>query len=44
MEYLAEITEAYFTTSRFRNDYYPIVRSQLKTYDIDGYNLVQNVF
>ena len=44
IEYLAEISEAYFTTKRFRNDYFPIVRSQLKTYDIDGFKLVENVF
>ena len=43
-EYLAEISEAYFTTKRFRNDYFPIVRSQLKSYDIDGYHLVEQVF
>ena len=24
IEYLAEITEAYFSSSRFRNDYYPL--------------------
>ncbi len=44
IEYLAEISEAYFSTRRFRNDYLPIVRSQFKSYDIDGYKLVEQVF
>ena len=44
MEYLAEISEAYFSSSRFRNDYYPYNKSQLKEYDIDGYNLVEYLF
>jgi Mlc titration factor MtfA (ptsG expression regulator) len=44
IEYLAEISEAYFSSKRFRNDYFPIVRRQLKSFDIDGYKLVEQVF
>ena len=44
IEYLAEVSEAYFSSKRFRNDYFPIVRSQLKTYDLDAYKMVEQVF
>lgn len=43
-EYLAEITEAFFSSKKFRNDYFPFVRSQLREYDLDGYELVKSVF
>lgn len=44
IEYFAEISEAYFSSKRFRNDYFPIVRSQLKSYDLDAYKMVEQAF
>jgi hypothetical protein len=40
MEYLAEISEAYFGI----NDYFPFNREQLKAYDPDGYALLQRIW
>jgi hypothetical protein len=40
MEYFAELTEAYFG----RNDAYPFVRSELKEYDILGYQAVETLW
>jgi hypothetical protein len=39
-EYFAELSEAYFG----KNDFYPFTRSQLKTYDPIGYQLMQTVW
>ena len=36
-EYLAETAEAFFTSKRFRNDYFPFIHSELKSFDPDGY-------
>jgi hypothetical protein len=43
-EYLAETTEAYFTSKKFRNDYFPIVHSELKSFDPSGFKMVEDVF
>ena len=43
-EYLAEMSKAYFSTKRFRGQYFPFVRSELKSYDFDGFKLVEEVF
>lgn len=40
MEYFAEMTEAFFG----KNDFYPFTKSELKTYDIDSYNLMEKVW
>jgi hypothetical protein len=32
-EYFAECSEAFFSSDRFRNDYYPFVRSELEEFD-----------
>jgi hypothetical protein len=39
-EYFAELTEAYFG----RNDFYPFVRSDLKQYDPQGFQLMEQVW
>lgn len=39
-EYLAEITEAYFG----ENDFYPFLKSELATYDPQGFALVESVW
>lgn len=39
-EYFAELSEAYFG----RNDYYPFERDELKTYDPEGYSMLQSVW
>ena len=43
-EYLAETAEAFFTSKRFRNDYYPFIHSELKSYDAEGYDMIVQVF
>ena len=43
-EYLAETAEAFFSTSRFRNDFFPFNNSELKSYDPDGYAMILKVF
>jgi hypothetical protein len=40
MEYFAECTEAYFG----RNDFYPFVNAELKTFDPDAFKLMQRVW
>jgi hypothetical protein len=44
MEYLAETSEAFFSTAHFRNDFYPFIHTELKEYDPDGYNMIIRVF
>jgi hypothetical protein len=39
-EYFAELSEAYFG----RNDFYPFVRSELKSYDPVGFQLMQDIW
>lgn len=39
-EYFSEITEAYFG----KNDYYPFVRDELKTFDPSGYKVMETVW
>lgn len=43
VEYFAELTETYFskTTGKFRNDYYPYIKSELKSYDPEGYRMIR---
>jgi len=43
-EYFAEVTEAFFSSNRFRNDWYPFTNSELKQFDPDGYNLCVQVY
>ena len=43
-EYLAETAEAFFSSKRFRNNSYPYVNSELKTFDEDGWKLITRVF
>lgn len=43
-EYLAETAEAFFTSKRFRNDFFPFIHSELKSYDADGYEMIVRVF
>lgn len=40
LEYFAELTEAYFG----KNDIYPFVRRELKSYDPDGFNLIERLW
>lgn len=39
-EYFAELTEAYFGA----NDFYPFNREELKKHDIEGYNLLREIY
>jgi len=39
-EYFAELTEAYFG----RNDFFPFVRTELKSYDPNGYAMIERVW
>ncbi len=43
-EYLAETAEAFFTSKRFRNDFFPFIHSELKSHDPDGYEMIAKVF
>jgi len=43
-EYFAETVEAFFSSAKFRNDFYPFVHSQLREFDRDGYDMVARVF
>ncbi|MFI5385556.1 MAG: hypothetical protein ACHQ50_05480 [Fimbriimonadales bacterium] len=40
MEFFAECTEAYFG----RNDFYPFVNAELKTFDPEAYKLMENIW
>jgi len=39
-EYFAECTEAFFSSSRLRNDYFPFVHHELLDFDRRGYEMV----
>lgn len=39
-EYFAEMTEAYFG----KNDFYPFIRSELKSFDVGSFNLMEKVW
>lgn len=46
IEYFAEVSEAYFSknTGKFKNDYYPFTRFDLKSYDKEGYNMIVHMW
>lgn len=44
MEFFAECSEAFFSTSRFRNDFYPFVFEEFKEFDIEAFNMVAIVW
>ena len=41
-EYFAECSEAYFSTHRFRNDYFPYIAAELKAYDPVAFAMCQS--
>lgn len=43
-EFFAECSEAYFSTVRFRNDYFPYIHSELKGYDPIAYAMCEAVW
>ncbi|CAL1152904.1 unnamed protein product [Cladocopium goreaui] len=43
-EYFAECSEAYFSTKRFRNDYFPYIHEELKAYDPVGYAMCEKIW
>ena len=43
-EYFAELSEAFFTSSRFYNDYFPFIHSELYDFDKNGYDLISQVW
>ena len=43
-EYFAECSEAFWSSGRFRNDFYPFVYDELKSFDPEGHELVKIVF
>eukprot|EP00438_Fugacium_kawagutii_P025459 Skav225623 [mRNA] locus=scaffold4894:228594:230189:- [translate_table: standard] len=43
-EYFAECSEAYFSSQRFRNDYFPYIHEELKAYDPVGYALCESIW
>lgn len=43
-EYLAEMAEAFFSSKRFRNDYFPFTHWELQEYDPKGFEMVKEVF
>eukprot|EP00940_MAST-03C_sp_MAST-3C-sp2_P000837 g837.t1 len=43
-EYFAECSEAYWSSSRFRNDYEPYTRSELEDFDLDGFKMCEIVW
>ena len=43
-EYFAELSEAFFTSKRFYNDYYPFIHSELYDFDKEGYDLIDAVW
>ena len=43
-EYFAECSEAYFSSERFRNDYEPYTRSELKAFDPNGFEMCERVW
>jgi len=43
-EYFAECSEAFWSSRRFRNDFYPFVHKELSSFDPAGYEMVKNAF
>jgi hypothetical protein len=43
-EYFAECSEAYFSSTRFKNDYYPYNKDQLREFDPAGYAMCEQVW
>ena len=43
-EYFAECSEAFFSSRRFRNDYYPYVHPELQGFDESGYRMCETVW
>jgi len=43
-EYFAECVEAFFSSSKFRNDMYPFNREELREFDKDGFDMVAKIF
>ncbi len=39
-EYLAEMAEAYFSSGRFRNDYFPFTHFELLDFDMEAFEMV----
>jgi len=44
MEYFAECTEAFFSSRRFRNDYFPYVHAELRGFDTVGYRMCEEIW
>ena len=43
-EFFAECSEAYFSTGRFRNDYFPYIHAELQGYDPAAYAMCQSIW
>lgn len=43
-EYFAECSEAYFSTRRFRNDYFPYINAELRGYDPVAYAMCESIW
>jgi len=43
-EYFAECSEAFWSSRRFRNDFYPFIHSELAMFDPVGYQMVRKAF
>eukprot|EP00466_Bigelowiella_natans_P018266 jgi/Bigna1/139761/aug1.52_g14469 len=43
-EYFAEACEAFFSSRRFRNDYFPYIHCELKGFDPIAYKMVEDAF
>jgi phenylalanyl-tRNA synthetase alpha subunit len=43
-EYFAECSEAYFSSDRFRNDYYPFTKSELIEFDPVGVEMCNRLW
>ena len=43
-EYLAETSKEFFSSSFFRNDYFPFIHLELKEFDPEGYEMIKRVF
>jgi len=43
-EFFAESCEAFFSSSQFRNDFFPYVHAELKGFDPVAYNMVEKAF
>jgi len=43
-EYFAECSEAFWSSKRFRNDFFPFVYKELQLFDPTGFEMVRSVF